>query len=242
MSAHAAPRLLGGAFLVVVLTSLVSGVLLSAAVGSGSISDQLANLAGNTTTMRLSILAGLANAVGVVVLAVLLYVVLNGQSRIIALIALGLWLAEAVAYAISQFGSAGLIPLSLDFVKAGASDPSYFQGMGLFLYEGVAKFGITLHMFFYCVGGLLWYGLLYRSRFIPTVIPAFGLAVVSLGLVGVLLQLLGNTVPIIAYLPILPFELAVGAWLLVKGIKRGATASMPPAAAWAPKKPVPGTP
>lgn len=220
-----APRLLGAAFLIVVFTSLISGVLLTSAVGSGSVSDLLGHLADNVMVMRLSILTGLANSVGVVVLAALLYVVLKGQSRIVALIALGLWLSEAVLYAVSQVGSVALIPLSLDFVKAGAPDPSYVQAMGAFLYDGIAKLGITLHMFFYCVGGMLWYFLLYRSRYIPTVIPAFGLAAVSLGLVGVVLQLLGNTVPIVVYLPILPFELTVGAWLLVKGIKGGSEAS-----------------
>lgn len=215
------PRLLGATFLVVIVISLISGALLSSAVGSGSVSDLLTHLADNVMVMRLSILAGMANSVGVVVLAALLYAMLKEQSRIVALIALGLWLLEAVLYAVSQVGSVGLIPLSLDFVKAGAPDPSYFQGIGAFLYDGIAKLGVTLHMFFYCAGGLLWYFLLYRSRYIPSVIPAFGLAAVSLGLVGVVLQLLGNTVPIIAYLPLLPFELTVGTWLLVKGIKGG---------------------
>lgn len=226
MSARAnVPRLLGATFLVVIVISLISGTLLSSAVGSGSMSELLAHLAGNVTAMRLSILFGMANSVGVVVLAALLYAMLKEQSRIVALIALGLWLLEAVLYAVSQVGSVGLIPLSQDFVKAGAPDPSYFQGLGAFLYDGIVRLGVTLHMFFYCVGGLLWYSLLYRSRSIPSVIPAFGLAAVSLGLVGVVLQLLGNTVPIFAYLPLLPFELTVGTWLLVKGIKGGSESS-----------------
>jgi hypothetical protein len=220
-----APRLLGATFLVVIVTSLISGALLSAAVGSGGVSDLLAHLADNVTAMRLSILAGMANSVGVVVLAALLYVVLEGQGRIVALVALGLWLSEAVLYAVSQVGSVGLIPLSQDFVRAGAPDPSYFQGLGAFLYDGIVRLGVTLHMFFYCTGGLLWYSLLYRSRSVPSVIPAFGLAAVSLGLVGVVLQLLGNTVPIAAYLPLLPFELTLGTWLLVKGIKGGSETS-----------------
>jgi hypothetical protein len=219
------PRLLGATFLVVIATSLISGTLLSSAVGSGSVSDLLAHLADNAMAMRLSILAGMANSVGVVVLAALLYAMLMEQSRIVALIALGLWLSEAVLYAVSQVGSVGLIPLSQDFIKAGTPEPSYFLGLGAFLYDGIAKLGITLHMFFYCAGGLLWYALLYRSRYIPSVIPAFGLAAVSVALVGVVLQLLGTTVPVIAYIPLLPFELTVGTWLLVKGIKGGSEAS-----------------
>jgi Domain of unknown function (DUF4386) len=235
------PRLLGATFLVVVLTSLVSGVLLSSAVGSGTASNLLTHLADNVVLMRLSILAGLANSVGVVVLAALLYVVLEGQSRLVAVVALGLWLAEAIFYAVSQIGSVGLISLSADFVKPGAPDPSYFQGLTTFMFDGVAKLAITVHMFFYCSGGLLWYALLYKSRFIPSVIPAFGLAVVSIGLLGVAWQLLGNTVPIFVFLAILPFELLVGTWLLVKGARSTAEASAPHPVAWSPRAAAGGT-
>lgn len=236
-----APRLLGATFLIVVLTSLISGVLLSSAVGSGGYSSLLTHLADNVVLMRLSILTGLANSVGVVVLAALLYVVLEGQSRIVALIALGLWLAEAMFYAVSQIGSVGLILLSLDSVKAGAPDPSYYQGLIAFLFDGVAKLGITVHMFFYCTGGLLWYALLYKSRYVPSVIPAFGLVVASVGLIGVAWQLLGNTVPIFVYLAILPFELTVGAWLLVKGIPSVPEASATHPVAWSPRAAAGGT-
>lgn len=236
-----APRLLGATFLVVVLTSLVSGVLLSAAVGSGGYSTLLAHLADNVILMRLSILTGLANAVGVVVLAALLYAVLEGQSRLVALVALGLWLAEAIFYAVSQIGSVGLILLSLDSVRAGAPDPSYYQGLIAFLFDGVAKLAITVHMFFYCTGGLLWYALLYKSRYVPSVIPAFGLVVATVGLAGVAWQLLGNAIPIFVYLAILPFELTVGTWLLVKGVRSAAGASTTPPLAWSPRATAGGT-
>jgi hypothetical protein len=59
------------------------------------------------------------------------------------------------------------------------------------------------------VGGLLWYFLFYQSRYVPCLISAFGLAAVALGLVGILLQFLGNSVSIVLFLPILPFELAI---------------------------------
>jgi len=223
-----APRLLGAAFLAVVLTSLSSGLIVTAVVGSGGTSEMLVGIANQPTLMRLSILGDLVTSVGVVVLAALLYLVLRDQGRIIALIAFGCWLAEAIALAVSKIGSAALIPLSQEFVRAGAPPNSYYQTLGDFLYHGVAvQLGQTTHMFFYCVGGILWYYLLYRSRFVPRVISIYGLAAVTSGLVGIVLEFLGQTVPIFVYLPILPFELAIGGWLLVRGITTGKAAPVP---------------
>ena len=225
-----APRLLGAAFLGVVLISLISGGLIMSATGSGSVSQVLARVADNVTLTRLGVLAGMANSVGIVVLAAFLYIVLSSQSRVIALVALGCWLGEALFYAVGQMGAAALIPLSQDFVKAGAPDPSYFPTLGEFLYHGVYKLGVTIHMFFYCAGGLAWYYLFYRSRSIPRAIPAFGLAAASVGLVGTVLGLLGNDVPMLAYLPLLPFELTIGTWLLVRGMSAGLATSKAPTA------------
>jgi hypothetical protein len=231
-SDRSAPRLLGAAFLVVVLTSLSSGLLRASVVGSGGISDVLLQISRTVPLLRLTILDDLLTSLGVVVLAVLLYIVLNNQSRIIALVALGWWLAEAMALAISKAGTLALIPLSLEFVKAGAPDHSYYQALGEFLYDGVDRqLGVTMHMFFYCVGGILWYSLFFKSRYIPRVISFFGLVAVSVALVGIVVELLGHDVSILAFLPILPFELTIGAWLLIKGMREGSETSIHLAAA-----------
>ena len=155
-----APRFLGAAFLGVVLTSLISGLLIMSATGSGSVSQILARVAEHVTPTRLSVVVGMANSVGIVVLAALLYIVLRKQSKVLAVVALGLWLGEAFFYAVGQMGVLGLIPVSQDFVRAGTPDSSYFQALGELLYTGVYKFGAgTIHMFFYCAGGLAWYWL-----------------------------------------------------------------------------------
>jgi Domain of unknown function (DUF4386) len=214
------PRLLGAAFLIVVFTSLSSGLLARSAVGSGSLSEMLVSIARNDTLMRISILGDLVTSVGVIVLAVLLYCVLSATNRIIALVGLGAWLAEAVALAVSKLGSSALIPLSQQFVEAGMPEHSFYQTLGEFLYYGVAQLlGSTTHMFFYCVGGILWYFLFYQSNFIPRIISLFGLAAVCVGLAGIVAEFLGYTVSIFVLLPILPFELTIGAWLVIRGIR-----------------------
>ncbi len=214
-----APRLLGAAFLVVVATSLASGALILSAIGTGSTSDMLISVSSSETLLRLGVVAGLATSLGIVVLAVLLYVVLGGQGRIVALVALGWWLAEAIVLAVARIGDAALIQVGLDFVKAGTPADSSYQTMGAFLYHGLdQQLGSTTHMFFYCAGGLVWYYLFFRSRLIPRAISLFGLIAVAVGSAGIIAQLLGYDIPILVYVPILPFELTIGSWLLFKGI------------------------
>ena len=150
-------RLLGAAFLIVFVASMLSGSLLNAAVGTGSISDILVNVATNLTLMRISILVELVTSLGIIVLASLLYIVLHKQGKIIACVALGWWLAEAITLAVSKIGAFALIPLSQEYVKAGAPDPSYFQTLGDFFYYGFDRQGWAIHMLFFCLGGILWY-------------------------------------------------------------------------------------
>jgi hypothetical protein len=214
-----APRLLGSAFLLVAVVSLSSGLLLMSVVGSGSISDLLVNISHHLTLMRISILGELVTSSGIVVLAGLLYIVLHKQNKIIALVALGWWLAEAIFLAISQIGALALLPVSLNFVQAGAPVHAFYQTLGAFLYNGVYNQGITIHMWFYCIGGLLWYSLFYTSKYIPRLISLWGLLAVSVGLIGIVLQVLGYAVPIFVYLPIGLFEVTIGVWLLIRSIK-----------------------
>lgn len=166
---------------------------------------------------HISILGGLANSTGIVILAVLLYLVLQQVNKAIALVALGLWLAEAVFFAVMQLGVLSLIPLSVEYVQVGMPANSMYQTLGAFLYTGLYQNGLAVHMWFYCVGGILWYSLFYKSRMVPRVIPLFGLLTVLVGVVGIAAQLFGEVVPIFVYLPIGLFELIIGFWLLLRG-------------------------
>jgi hypothetical protein len=86
--------------------------------------------------------------------------------------------------------------------------------------EAVYVRGYTAHMFFYCMGGLLWYYLFYKSRYVPRVISLWGIVAVSVGLVGIVSEFFNTDVPTLVYIPIGLFELAIGSWLLLRGIQK----------------------
>jgi hypothetical protein len=70
----------------------------------------------------------------------------------------------------------------------------------------------------FALGATLFYYLFFKSGYIPRVLSLWGLIAASLALIGTPFVLLGYDVPMIVFLPNLPFELTIGVWLLVKGI------------------------
>ncbi len=212
-----APRFLGAMFLTVIVTSALGGIQ-SSVTGNGTITDVLVAVSNKPTQMQWTALANLANSLGIAALAVLLYTVLKRQNRILALVALCWWMGEALFCAISQIGAFALVPLSLEFVEAGAPAHSFYQSLGAFLYQGIDKTPYTLHMVFYCVGGIIWYSLFFKSRYVPRPISLFGVAAACVSLVGMVFVLFGRSVPIFVSLPLGLFELVMGVWLLVRGI------------------------
>jgi hypothetical protein len=214
-------RLLGAAQLFVFVTGIIGNQLLTSVAGSGSMSDKLVNISNNLTRVRISNLVTLVECLAIIVLGVLFYIVFNHEYKIIALVALGLFLAEAITLAVSKIGAYGLIPLSQEFVEAGAPEASYFQTLGDFLYSGVDRLGYDIHLLFFGLGGILWYYLFYISKSIPNVLSVWGLVAVFLFTIYVLLTLYDRGFPPavgILALPYLPYELVLGVWLIVKGI------------------------
>ncbi|MGE5373826.1 MAG: DUF4386 domain-containing protein [Bacteroidota bacterium] len=216
------PRWLGATFLFVIFVSLASGLLLSSATGTGTISEMLANVSRNIPLVRISVLLEMLNSTGIIVLASLLYIVLSRQDKILALIALGWWLGEALILGFTSTAVFALIRLGQDFVQVGSPLNSFYQVLGDFLYYGIYKHGYGgIHMWFYCIGGLVWYSLFYRSRYIPRAISLFGIVAVSLAFIAVVLHFLGLGAPLWISIPLLPFELTIAFWLLFRGIKEG---------------------
>jgi len=210
------PRLLGAAFLMVLFLTF-SELWTISIIGTGSVSDSLVSISNSLTQLRISMLLGLILSAGIVVLAVLLFVVLQKQNKTIALVALGWWLLEAITVAIRQMSIYALLPLTLEYAKAGAPDSSYFQTLATLFFD-VGQWGYDVHLWFFALGGILWYYLFYRSEYIPRLLSIWGIVGVSLVLIASVLA--GFEIRVLALvLPNTLFELAIGLWLLVKGIK-----------------------
>jgi hypothetical protein len=182
-------RLLGAAQLIVIVGTLVVDILLSSAVGSGEISEILANISRNPRQMRISNLVALGQTSAILFMGVLYYVLFYKQYQPSALMALGCFLIAAIALVVGKIGASALIPLSEEFVAAGSSETISLQTLGDFLYYGVDRRGSEVHMLFLSLGFLLTNYLFFASRTIPRAISIWGLAAICLLMIPTVLAL-----------------------------------------------------
>lgn len=214
-------RLLGAAQLLVFAASLFSERLLTAAVGAGRGAARLENSSNNLTQLRSSSLVALVNCLAIIFLGAGFYYVFYQQYRLVALVALGFFVAEAVTLAVGQLGTLALVPASQEFSAAGAPPDSHLPALGDLLYEGINRRAYDIHMVFFCLGGILWYALLFTTRVLPIALSLWGLIAICLLTIPVWVVLYNRelTQTLILGLPYAPFELVLGLWLLVIGFQ-----------------------
>ncbi len=214
------PRLLGIAFLIQAIASLLSETVSDSLIDTDSISNTLVNISNNPITMYAGIVGRLVTAFGILLLTVLLYTTLKSQNKVIARWAFSLRLTEVASFAVIVVSAFSLLFISQEFAASGVSGPSYFLTLGS-LFNGVMEYAFNVNILFFSLGAFLFYYLFFKSRYIPKLFSVWGMVSTSLAFVGVLFALFGYElnmiVYLIAFLPILPLELAIGAWLTVKG-------------------------
>jgi hypothetical protein len=210
------PRFLGAVFLLQAVASLVSTFFLTPLIMPDNIIDSMINISNNTLQMRASIVGEMIAVIGIVMLGSLLFQILKEQNRTIALVARGLYLITAAIIAVSRIAAFALLRISQESVIAG--HPDYLQTLGNLFYE-LQEFGYFLHMLPYTLGATLFYYLFYKSGFLPQVLSLWGLIAAPLAFIGSLFDHLGFDVSMFVFLPNLPFDLGIGLWLIVKGIK-----------------------
>jgi hypothetical protein len=211
-------RILGLAFLFQFITSFSSGVLVKQAwLAPGNISETMLKIAHNPILMRLTILLDMFTALGVIFLGAMLFMVLRKENEKIALTAMVFYILEGALLAVSRTEAFSLLRLSQEYATSGS--PDYLLTMGQVALESMDFVGGTLHMLAFCLGGILFYYLLYKSGIVPRLMSLWGLITIFPMLIGTVIQIFGYTISFIFYIPYVPFELVIAIWILVKGIK-----------------------
>jgi hypothetical protein len=228
-SQTALTRWVGAAFVAQFITSLGAGIL-SMKLLTGDTSAALVAAASNPTAVRASGLLELLTAVGITTLAALLFARLGELDRPLALVALAMWIGEVALIAVRGLGLYGLAWLGSQVGASSNAAAKSIPGaatVALSLYQN----GYTASMLFFCVGGLLWYSLLYRSRIVPRWLAGWGFVAVVPLLISTLATLWDRSLSlgILPGLPYAPFELFVGVWLVAGGGKSAARPETAPA-------------
>ena len=188
--------------------------------------DYLSEAAPHQGAIALSALLWSINNIGIVFIAVFAFPVLRKLDEVAAV---GYLAARIVEGAVMMFGIAAtllLVPLSEEFLTAGAPSGSWFQTMGDTL-RHLRLFGLTeLSLPLLGLGGMIFTWQLFRFRLVPRLISVVGLIGYALVFVVGLASWFdivdaspGGNATIFA-LPVALFEIVLlPFWLLAKGFK-----------------------
>ena len=211
-------RVLGVAFLLQFVTSFASAMFLRETwFVAGNMTETLVKIANNSLMLRVNILFDMLTALGVIFLGAILFITVRKQNEKMALTALGFYILEAALLAVSRIETFSLLRIGQEYVSAG--QPAMLQTFGNLAFDSMEFVGGTLHMLAFCLGGILFYFLLDKSRVVPRALSLWGLVTVFPMLIGTLTQIFGYTIPFIFYVPYVPFELVIAIWILIKGIQ-----------------------
>jgi hypothetical protein len=180
------------------------------------------NIAASAQLFRIGIVSNLITFAGDVILVVALYVLLKPINRNVALLAAFWRLAECsilAVIALSDFAALRLLS-GADYLRA--FDTKQLQALA-YLFVSVQAAGYRIGLVFFGLGSTVFSYLWFKSRYIPRGLAAWGIfsslvvAIVTLAIM-VFPTLAAVVIPIY-FAPIFIFEVALGLWLLVKGIQ-----------------------
>ena len=211
-------RIAGFTFLFYIVVGIASMLLFSQATSGEAVPAKLASIAQHVLQVRLTIVLGLLQAVCAIVLAVTLYAITRDQDSDLAMLALIFRVGEGLLGAISTRATLELLWLG---TSAGpkAPDAATRQALGTYLLNGPDW---NMSAILFAMGSTLFSYLLLRGRTVPVPLAWIGVVASLLLVVGLPLQLAGVlSGPVTSYvwIPMVAFEVPLGFWLLIKGVR-----------------------
>ena len=207
----------------------ISGILSRVVTGHiQSAQDLLASISANGNPITLGALFVLTMGLALAMIPVIGYPVLRKRDEILALgYVVFRGALEAVFYIAIFVSWLLLLPLSQVY-QAGSLEASNLRVLANVLLEAkeIAVFGTIV----FCLGGLMFYYLLFQSKLVPQWLSGWGFIALILGFAAGLLVMFGffgptSTISDVLQIPIFLQEMVLAVWLIVKGFNPPALAS-----------------
>ena len=174
----------------------------------------------------------LINDFGIVLIGLLMFPILKKRSERMALAYLSMRMFEAIFLVVGVIFALLLIPLSQEFIKAGATDVTSYQAIGSVLKQAEYWFMTPMQLIPLGLGGVVLTFFLYQTKLVPRFISVVGLIGYGLLVPSAILTLSGvlDTLPgapgSLLVIPVAAFEIILmPIWLYAKGFNMSATAS-----------------
>ena len=227
-SQRKAAKIAGFMFLLIVTGWTLHWIFVDSRLhAEGNVMATVNNIMANELLFRIGIANELIFSIGGIVLALALYIILKPVNKNLALLALCWKLVDAIIGAVNVL----VAFLALQMVNGKAYvtvvKPEQLQDIaGLFF--NIRANGATISMMFLGLGFIVFFYLLFKSKYVPGILAGFGILSYALILVNSLANILVpqnaavltmvNPISMIFMTPSILFELIIGFWLIWKGI------------------------
>lgn len=218
-----AARIAGAMYLMTTATAVFSELVVkSSLIVRGDATQTAQNIVGSERLFRIGIASDLVSATGVVVLTWALYVLLALVDRNLALLGAFWRLAEAAILCVVTLNS--LVVLGL------LSGADYLKTFEVSQLHSLARLALSAQVTGYNVvfillglGSTVFSYLLLKSRYVPAVLAGWGVFSSSLmaacALLSIIFPSATRLLQLASYVPMGIYEVTLGPWLLIKGIK-----------------------
>ena len=225
ISRNKTARIAGIAFLLALIIPVLSTVFVySRLTVPGNAAATANNIMANELLFRIGIAIDLMVVIIGIVLVLALYTILKTVNRNIALLAVFLKLVEGVLITVIVLGNFFALLILTGQTSLTVVEPEQIQALaGLFLNMRISLFAIP--MVFTGLGFIAFFSLFFSSMYIPKILSGFGIFSYVLIFLYALITIFSPNyasiliIQIICWAPDCIFELIIGLWLLVKGMK-----------------------
>ena len=227
---HTAAKVVGFLYLFTMATSIFGYSARGPLLVRGDAVQTVRNIAVSERLYRISIVSDLLTVAGVIILVWALYVVLKLVDRNVALLAAFFRLAENFILAVitlSAFAALALLSGD-DYLRA--FDEKQLQALVYTLVIRVHGAGFNLGFVFLGLGSTVFSYLWFKSRYIPRALAAWGIfSSLVLALVTLAIMVFPGlgSIGLTYMMPLGIYEVGLGLWLLIKGIKAPTAAISP---------------
>ena len=215
MTRSANARAAGVAYLLYIAAAFPSMLISGRATAGENMAARLASMSRHASDVRLAAILSLIGCFCALVLAVTLYAVTRDEDRDVAMLGLTFRVAEGILGAVGVPATLALLALT-----SGADAPTMeaTQAVGTLVLRQSSVVGA----WFFAVGSTAFSWLLLRGRMIPLPLAVLGVAASVIVVITLPLQLgavLPGRVAALMWLPMAAFEIPLGVWFVVRGVR-----------------------
>lgn len=212
-------RIAGISFLLYIGAGVASLLVLNFGLEEEGIAAKIELMAGHPGAVHTSVLLLLMTCFLALVLAATLYGLTRDVDPELALMVFSFRIAEGVLGAVAVLALSGLLWLGTEIRMGGQNSAAALVLAGLL--QEIRGWGFSIAATFFGVGSTVFSCLLLRGRLVPVPFAWFGVvasvliaAVLPVHLIG----LLGGLAGLLVWIPMLIFEVALGFFLIIKGV------------------------